>query len=496
MKNKTVTTILTAAAITATTLGGTSLTFAEEIPVEEATEAVLTEETSETEQVDIEAAAQADMDDAEVTEATAGTEAVEQGTGRTFLDIISDERTRIYSSNDSDLSIYVASNGGSDGIKAGAVTSFTTSGNIWYKWTVYTGYNTDNIVYETDWVLNNEWFQYTPDKPGDYSIDVSVVREDEDIYEDKYGYCVSPHANSTSVTYNPNYNGKSSASFVGVDIYVASQGSTGITAGMVTQITTPGDLEYHWQVYDCKTDECVFETDWVVNNEWLQYTPDKPGDYILIGEVRAAGDSGVASYVLSDSTRVSYHPNIKGKCQMPYTGEGGGYLIGVESYDNPNQEYEYEMLILDCTLLAEGKDAWTYSTGKCKVPETSFWTVWQPQYGYYWTLFRVYDKAGNLIDEDCYGFENTGRPTVIKPLDKYQQHYVDEYNVALSPEYREYCKTEMKAYNYAVSTGVRSDKADTFAGNVARDRNNLINKPGYEWLQGNTWLEGYETYFK
>lgn len=370
MKNKTVTTILTAAAITATTLGGTSLTFAEEIPVEEATEAVLTEENSETEQVDIEAAAQADMDDTEVTETT-----------------------------------------------------------------------------------------------GEQETEEELV-----------------NASSAFVAY--------------VNIYVASQGSTGITAGIVPELTSPGDLEYHWQVYDYKTDECVFETDWILNNEWLQYTPEKPGDYILVGQARAAGDSGVASRVMSDRTHVSYHPNIKGKCQMPYTGEGGGYLIGVESYDNPNQEYEYEMLILDCTLLAEGKDAWTYSTGKCKVPETSFWTVWQPQYGYYWTLFRVYDKDGNLIDEDCYGFENTGRPTVIKPLDENQKYWVDEYNTSLVSEGREKNKVGLKAYNYAVSTGVRPDKADTFAFNVYYDYDNLINKPGYEWLQGNTWLEGYETYFK
>ena len=89
---------------------------------------------------------------------------------------------------------------------------------------------------------------------------------------------------------------------------------------------------------------------------------------------------------------------------MPYSGEGGGYLIGVESYENA--DYQYEMLILDCTLLAEGKDAWTYTTGKCGVDGNGFWTVWQPEYGYYWTLFRIYDKDGNLIDEDCYGFQN------------------------------------------------------------------------------------------
>ena len=91
---------------------------------------------------------------------------------------------------------------------------------------------------------------------------------------------------------------------------------------------------------------------------------------------------------------------------MPYTGTGGGYLIGIESYDNPNREYSYELLVLDCTLLAQGKDAWIWTTGKCRVPETSFWAVWQPQYGYYWTLFRVYDKDGTLIDQECYPFVN------------------------------------------------------------------------------------------
>ena len=101
-------------------------------------------------------------------------------------------------------------------------------------------------------------------------------------------------------------------------------------------------------------------------------------------------------------------PIIKGKCQMPYSGEQGtGYLIGVESYDNPGQKYQYEMLILDCTLLAQGKPAWTYTTGKFTVSQgNAGWCIWTPQYGYYWTLFRVYDENGVLIDEQCYGFEN------------------------------------------------------------------------------------------
>ena len=103
----------------------------------------------------------------------------------------------------------------------------------------------------------------------------------------------------------------------------------------------------------------------------------------------------------------SKHPYIKGKCQIPYTGEGGGYLIGIESYDNPNQSYRYEMLILDCSLYAQGLDAWIYTTNQCCVPEgNALWTIWQPQYGYYWTLFRVFDENGNMLDEACFGFAN------------------------------------------------------------------------------------------
>lgn len=102
----------------------------------------------------------------------------------------------------------------------------------------------------------------------------------------------------------------------------------------------------------------------------------------------------------------TYHAAIKGICQMPYEGEGGGYLIGIESFDNPNGEYSYEMLILDCTLYAKGEDAWIYSTGRCYSDGNCLWTIWQPEYGYFWTLFRIYDKNGECIDEMCFGFEN------------------------------------------------------------------------------------------
>jgi len=98
---------------------------------------------------------------------------------------------------------------------------------------------------------------------------------------------------------------------------------------------------------------------------------------------------------------------IKAVCQMPYTGEGGGYLVGVETKSNPNQSYQYELSVLDCNLYLQGKDAWIYTSGKCGVAEgNAFWAVWQPQYGYYWTLFRVYDSNGKLLEEVCYGFAN------------------------------------------------------------------------------------------
>ena len=123
----------------------------------------------------------------------------------------------------------------------------------------------------------------------------------------------------------------------------------------------------------------------------------------MVCQARVVGNE---NSLISEAAGVVYKI-IKNTCQVPYTGEGGGYLIGFETKGNPNQSYQYEVLILDCTLYAQGKDAWIYSTGKCGLSEgNTFWTIWQPKYGYYWTLFRVYDERGNLLDEECYGFAN------------------------------------------------------------------------------------------
>ena len=187
-------------------------------------------------------------------------------------------------------------------------------------------------------------------------------------------------------------------------IYLAEVGRSQVTAGMTYKTTGKTDMEYTWYVSadDGKTWRCL--QDWKENDEWLKWTPSIYGEYKLRCLARVEGNPGS---VVDTQVPVSFHPQIKGKCQMPYSGAGGGYLIGVETYDNPNQSYTYEMLILDCTLLAQGKDAWIYSTGRCGVAQgNALWTVWQPQYGYYWTLFRIYDADGNMIDEACYGFQN------------------------------------------------------------------------------------------
>lgn len=195
-----------------------------------------------------------------------------------------------------------------------------------------------------------------------------------------------------------------SASVTVQGIYVPTLDNNGIVAGLCTDISGNGEQEYRWIAYNIKEEKWLEVGGWTSESNWVTYKPEKYGDYLLQGQVRLKDNP---DNVQVSTIGFTYHPNISGKCQMPYTGPGGGYLIGVESYNNPNQEYQYELLVLDCTLLAQGKDAWIYTTGKCNVPEKSFWTVWQPKYGYYWTLFRVFDKNGNLIDEDCYGFENT-----------------------------------------------------------------------------------------
>ncbi|MDD6328776.1 MAG: hypothetical protein PUA62_10065, partial [Lachnospiraceae bacterium] len=187
-------------------------------------------------------------------------------------------------------------------------------------------------------------------------------------------------------------------------IFVMQADKDKYVAGLALDNTDKSQFEYSWYA-KTETGNWFLIQDWTQGYEWLDWTPSQFGTYIVCGKARVKNhpETEVATV-----NQYDYHPHIKGKCQMPYHGElGDGYLIGVESYNNPNQSYQYEMLILDCTLLQQGKPAWVYTTGRYTVSEgNAGWTVWTPQYGYYWTLFRVYDANGNMIDEQCYGFQN------------------------------------------------------------------------------------------
>ncbi|SEI48038.1 Transglutaminase-like superfamily protein [Lachnospiraceae bacterium A10] len=182
----------------------------------------------------------------------------------------------------------------------------------------------------------------------------------------------------------------------GAGIYVAQQTKDGILCGMVVHGQNLSSVQYRWLGYSYKTGSWFVIRDWTINNEWLAWNPDSYGDYLVRCEVATVDHP---DQVFCDNIGMNHHPGIKGICQMP--NRGGGYLIGIESYDNPNNAYRYELQIYDCT-----QKTWVYSTGRCLVKDKSFWTIWKPKYGYYWTLFRVYDAQGNILDEKCYGFAN------------------------------------------------------------------------------------------
>lgn len=190
-------------------------------------------------------------------------------------------------------------------------------------------------------------------------------------------------------------------------IYLAEYGGERVTAGLVVETTQETDLEYRWQIYDYATGGWTVEQDWTLNNEWFFWYPPKTGAYLIHGEVRIPGQEESVTSTIGYNHVSEDDIYIKGMCQMPYSGEGGGFLIGVETSKNPDQKLQYELLIMDCTLYAEGKPAWIWSSGKCSVSEgNAFWAIWQPQYGYYFTYFRVFDENGELLDDECYGFEN------------------------------------------------------------------------------------------
>lgn len=104
-------------------------------------------------------------------------------------------------------------------------------------------------------------------------------------------------------------------------------------------------------------------------------------------------------YIAAEVNKILNPPTaLKGVCQMPNP-NGSGFLLGIEA--NPSdKQYIGEISIYDCS-----QQAWIAGTGKCYLDNNALWWNWNPAYGYYWTLFRLYD-GDEIVAEQCYGFQN------------------------------------------------------------------------------------------
>lgn len=195
-----------------------------------------------------------------------------------------------------------------------------------------------------------------------------------------------------------------------------------INAGTITNKSYPTTQVYQKTTRQYNSDD--FETNsgasvscaWLIGDytdpaksySWMDILDSNPtdiGTYTLIANAdKVVGEESYTKAELRLLVTIEEGTTLKGICQMPNPG-GEGILLGLEP-SNQDEGYSAEILILDCTLLAEEKDAWIYTSGKCGLGKDGLWTTVNLQYGYYWTLFRIYDRYGNIIDEQCYGFEN------------------------------------------------------------------------------------------
>ncbi len=210
--------------------------------------------------------------------------------------------------------------------------------------------------------------------------------------------CMKSWIPSTPYTYN-------STAFYPKGIYVARCTYEGASMGASVDYNqySLSQMEYQWQATCDGGNTWKLVQDWTRGNNWVDVKPYARGNCIVVCRIRPVGYSSMVQQL---NAGFEYNYYIKDICQLPYTGKGGGFLLGFSSFDNPNNSYQYEILILDLSLYAQGKDAWVFNSGRNKINGTTLWTVWQPQYGYYLTMYRLYDGYGNLLQELCYGFQN------------------------------------------------------------------------------------------
>ncbi len=185
-------------------------------------------------------------------------------------------------------------------------------------------------------------------------------------------------------------------------VWVFDNSANKIQAGLVSYVDDVNKYDFQWMCYDCRNNEWITISGWQQGNPWLNWNPIRGGNLWLYGMIKPHN----SSVVVGGTCIGINHEIISGTCHMLNPYGGNGWLLGMTTYDNPNNMFRYEVQILDYTKYIWGDpNPWTYSSGYIDAGgSNSVWVPWNPQNGYYWTLFRVYDVYGNVVDERCYSF--------------------------------------------------------------------------------------------
>ncbi len=181
-------------------------------------------------------------------------------------------------------------------------------------------------------------------------------------------------------------------------IFVLDNSNENVTAGICVENKNT-DLDYRWLYYNVTEGYWHIGSDWSTNNAWFSFDPGMTGDYILHGEVRQTNNQGIVKTV---DIGIHHNQYIKATCSVPNP-YGSGILLGEET-NRSSSDYRYVIQIMDVNRYLWGDpNPWIFNTG-WNVSDKSFWTVANVPAGNYWTLFRVYDSYGNMLDEKCFAF--------------------------------------------------------------------------------------------
>ncbi len=274
-------------------------------------------------------------------------------------------------------------------ISAGLAIEGTSYNNLEYFWMAYdVGANTWYTI--SDWNGSTNWVNWNPTKAGAFWL-LGKAR------------WATTKEEATSTCIGIMHSGNEIFPNVSSGVYIPNETYNNVQAGLAISGASVSDLDYMWMAYDVKNNSWSVISDWTRGNNWVNWNPGKTGWFWLLGRARWTGTSVEAT---STCIALNHKQCISGKCITPNPGWAPGWLVGLSTFDNPNNSYRYEVQILDCTRLLLGDpNPWVYSTGPMNIGgANTAWTSWQPYPGNYWTLFRIYDAYGNILDEECYGF--------------------------------------------------------------------------------------------